>query len=396
MKPQMLFIILAAWLGLSMTANAGELTLSGSVTGEFRYFTQAPALPTQTSRRLYPSISLTPRLNYDWNDGKNSLVVAPFVRLDNNDIDRSHADLREAYWLHRGDSWSLSTGINKVYWGVAESNQLVDIINQDDALENIYSDDKLGQPMVNLSVFHDLGTFDIFVMPVFREMQFLSPDARLTFPVPITDAGYASSRGKNNIDFALRWSQSFGDWDVALSHFNGTSREPRLVPGSAGLTPFYDQINQSALELQYTSGNWLWKLETISRSGQGPQFWAAVGGFEWTLPSIFGTGADLGLLMEYNYDGRETLQAPISIYDNDLFLGARFALNDFGDTSILAGALLDQKTDTQAFSIEAQRRMGENWVLGLEAKFFVNATPPDPVAIVGKDDFLSLTLKRSF
>jgi len=88
---------------------------------------------------------------------KDSLVVVPFVRLDNNDIGRSHVDLREAYWLHRGNNWNLSAGINKVYWGVAESNQLVDIINQDDALENIYSDDKLGQPMVNLSVFHDLA-----------------------------------------------------------------------------------------------------------------------------------------------------------------------------------------------------------------------------------------------
>ncbi len=143
-------------------------------------------------------------------------------------------------------------------------------------------------------------------MPVFREMQFLSANARLTFPIPITDAVYDSPRGKNNIDLALRWSQSFGDWDVALSNFNRTSREPRLLPGLlpglAGLTPFYDQINQSALDLQYTSGNWLWKLEAISRSGQGPQFWAAVGGFEWTLFGILGTSADFGLCHKVNIE----------------------------------------------------------------------------------------------
>jgi hypothetical protein len=388
--------IMAMFAGLFATAAAGEFTLSGSVSGELRYFTQKPAFPSQQSRRLYPSLSFEPRLAYDWNEGNDSIIVTPFLRLDNNNIGRSHADLREAYWLHRGDGWSLTTGINKVYWGVAETNQLVDIINQDDALEEIYGDEKLGQPMINLSLFRNFGTIDLFVMPLFREFEFLSNRARLSLPVPINDVEFSSSRGRNNIDYALRWSQSFGNWDLALSHFKGTSREPRLVRNPTSITPFYDEIDQSGLELQYTSGNWLWKLETISRTGQGPQFWAAVGGFEWTMTGVLGSGADLGLLMEYNYDKRDPLLAPISIYDDDLFLGARLALNDIDNSSLLVGALLDQNTDATALTLEASRRLGEDWVLGLEAGFFANATPPDPIAFVNNDDYLSFTMKRSF
>ena len=42
-------------------------------------------------------------------------------------------------------------GVRRVFWGVAESNHLVDVINQTDAIENPDQEDKLGQPMLNLA-----------------------------------------------------------------------------------------------------------------------------------------------------------------------------------------------------------------------------------------------------
>ncbi len=383
-------------LFLALAANGGELTVSGSVSGEVRYFLQDPLPPALSARNIYPAFSFEPRLVYETNSGNDSFVVSPFVRLDNNNIGRSHIDLREAYWSHRGDGWSLTAGINKVYWGVAETNQLVDIINQDDGLEEVFGNEKLGQPMANLSVFSDWGTVDLFILPVFRELQFLTPGTRLTLPMPLNDAEFASDRGKSNIDFAVRWSNSIGDWDIAMSHFNGTSREPQFLLKPTSITPFYDQISQSGLEVQYTSSSWLWKLETIIRSSKGEQFWAAVGGFEWTISGIFSSGADLGLLLEYNYDGRDPMLAPISIYDDDLFLGTRLALNDIDDSSLLVGALLDRKTDAIAVFAEASRRFGDDWIIGIESGIFANAKFPDPIAFVNNDDFVTISLKRYF
>ncbi|NOX41657.1 MAG: hypothetical protein GXP05_14450, partial [Alphaproteobacteria bacterium] len=193
-----------------------------------------------------------------------------------------------------------------------------------------------------------------------------------------------------------RWSQSLGSWDFALSRFRGTARAPRMVVAGPSLTPVYDLIDQTGLELQYTSGDWLFKLEAMSRSGQGPQFRAAVGGVEWTLPGTFGSNADLGLLVEYNRDTRDPALAPATFYDDDVFVGARLALNDIGDSSLLAGALIDRNTPTRVLFIEGQRRFGDSWVLGLKGRFFTGAALPDPIAAVNSDDFLTLTLKRSF
>jgi hypothetical protein len=383
-------------LALLPANGTAQTTMSGSVVGELRYFPESPAFPGQSDDRFQFSTSLDARVTYDWNGGADRIVVSPFLRFGGNGDGRDHFDLREAYWLHQGDGWSLTAGIDKVFWGVTESRHLVDIINQDDALEDIDGEDKLGQPMVSMSFYGEYDTFSVYVLPWLRDREFLGFGPRLGGPFPIGAAEFESADGKRHIDYALRWSHSVGNLDLGLSYFNGTSREPRLIQTGPVLVPHYDQIAQAGLDLQLTAGDWLWKLEAIRRSGHGPGFWAATAGFEWTIPGIAGTGADLGLIAEYSHDGRDPALAPATIHDDDLFLGARLALNDIGDTSLLAGALIDRETDARVFLVEGQRRMGENWVLSLEGRFFEGGVAPDPISVIRNDDYISISLKRSF
>lgn len=57
------------------------------------------------------------------------------------------------------------------------------------------------------------------------------------------------------------------------------SPAPRLVP-------FYHQISQLGLDLQYTRDAWLWKLEAIARDGLDDTFFATVAGFEYTFYGV--------------------------------------------------------------------------------------------------------------
>ncbi|NIP75689.1 MAG: hypothetical protein GTN90_06820, partial [Xanthomonadales bacterium] len=100
---------------------------------------------------------------------------------------RSHADLREANWLRIGDGWDLVAGIDKVFWGVTESRHLVDIVNQDDRVEDIDGEDKLGQPMLNLNLLRDWGTVSLFVLPGFRERAFPDRGDRLRGSLPVAE-----------------------------------------------------------------------------------------------------------------------------------------------------------------------------------------------------------------
>ena len=109
------------------------------------------------------------------------------------------------------------------------------------------------------------------------------------------------------MDFAARWFHTLSVFDIGVSHFSGTSREPELRPILAGkLAPYYPVIDQTGLDIQATIGGWLFKFEGITRSGFGLERYSALGtGFEYTFGNVAQTGVDIGLVGEYFYDERE-------------------------------------------------------------------------------------------
>jgi hypothetical protein len=353
---------------------------SGYASIEPRVFMDAPLFAEQAGDRVSWSAVLAPEFRYEWSEGRDRLTVAPYLRFDQHDQERAHFDLREAAWLHTNGPWTLLLGVSRVFWGVAESRHLVDIINQTDQVDDVDGEDKLGQPMIRMERRTDFGTFGVFVLPVFRERTFPADDGRLRAPLPIAVDRPEYDR---RVDLAVRWARPLGPWDLGLSAFHGISREPRLVPTSLRptemtLIPYYDLITQLGADVQYTRDAWLWKLELIERSGRGEDFVAAVAGFEYTVYGPVRSALDLGVLVEYLYDGRNA-QAPPTYYDDDVFVGLRLTLNDADGTALLAGAIFDRNGAETFGIIEAQRRIGQAWRLELEARLFSGIDTADPL-----------------
>jgi len=381
--------------------HAQQIEFTGEVGFEIRLFPQAPLYPGQHSARLSPSIRFEPELRYEWGDGSWRFTGTGFLRLDAHDGRRSHVDIRELGLLYLGDGVTAFAGIGKVFWGVTEVNHLVDIINQDDAVEDIDREDKLGQPMVNFTLEGVWGSLDLFYLPRFRERTFPGDDARLRGPLPVSsDATFESGAGVWHQDFALRWSRPFGSFDLGTSFFRGTSREPRFqvetdTQNSAFLRPHYDVIDQVGVDVQWTGDAALLKLEAITRGGHGDRFVAATGGIEYTVYQLLAGNSDLGLLAEFMVDGRNA-DAPPTVFDNDVFVGFRWALNDVHDTSILGGPVIDYETGEMLVLVEAARRLGDDWRFELEARIFANTAADAPTSGIKRDGFVALRLSRYF
>lgn len=349
------------------------------------------------------SLKVEPEYFYQ---GDDSLFTFQFLaRKDSMDGERTHADIRELNWLTYGDDWELKLGVSKVFWGVAESQHLVDIINQTDTLENVDSEDKLGQPMINYTKLNDWGNLSVFVMPYFREREFAGIDGRFRVPFVIdTDlTTYDSSDEDKNIDVAVRWSHTLGDWDIGVAHFSGTSREPNFNPAISGnqvvLAPHYSTIDQTSLDLQATLDSWLWKLEMISNSGfHSRRYTAAVFGFEYSFYDVAESGIDVGMIMEYQFDDRKTDLAGTPILDS-LVLGSRIAWNDEESTEMLVGIGINEEQD-MFWNIEASRRLDEYWKLSVEARLLTNIDDSNPTLspfyAIRDDSFIQIELARYF
>ncbi len=155
----MVIVAGAALLGGAGEAAAQGFDLSGFVALEPRLFLQSPANERQFSG-LQLSGVLAPEVGYRTGNRAHQFKLSPFVRVDACDDERTHFDLREAYWRTVQGDWEVLAGFNRVFWGVTESRHLVDIINQTDLLEDIDEEDKLGQAMVNVGWQRDWGRLD--------------------------------------------------------------------------------------------------------------------------------------------------------------------------------------------------------------------------------------------
>ena len=146
--------------------------------------------------------------------------------------------------------------------------------------------------MINLSLVSDWGIVDLFALVGFRERTFPGEDGWPRGPLVISsdDADYESGAEDKRVDIAARWSTSIEAWELALSYFGGTSRDPefRRINAQGEPVPFYPVIDQFGLELQYNYDAWLLKMEALNRSGtESGRYFATVFGFEYTLEGLF-------------------------------------------------------------------------------------------------------------
>lgn len=375
---------------------ASALELSGQVNLEHRQFLSQG---TQGQGQGQTSVVLQPELYWQGEDGSSSFTLVPFYRYDSLDQERSHADLREALWLKYWDDYELRIGVGKVFWGVTESAHLVDVVNQTDAVESVDGEQKLGQPMLHLALIKPWGTLDSILLPYFRQRTFAGLDGRLRPPLPIvSDAMYESSRKQAHLDYAFRYSAMLDDWDIGVSYFNGTNRDPYYRVASHSnqlvLVPFYAQSSQLGVDLQGIVGDWLWKLEAIYRDSFDHHT-ASVAGFEYTHIGVFGSVLDIGYIAEYLYDSRGNNAQ--SVGQNDLFIGSRFVLNDEAGTDVLVGLTQDlDHRDVYNGKLEASSRLTNHLKWRLNAWWFENQTPTDLLYFARRDDFVELSIEYYF
>ena len=134
----------------------------------------------------------------------------------------------------------------------------------------------------------------------------------------------------------------------------------------------------------------------MTRGGQGDRFFASVSGFEYTIFQVFESAADLGLLAEYLYDGRDKRNAPSTVFDNDFFSGVRLALNDVEDTTVLGGTVTDLEHGEVSTFLEVSRRIGQRWLVEFESRWFLNTDSDSPAFNFRRDGFFTIRLSRFF
>ncbi|RFA28396.1 hypothetical protein CAI21_12565 [Alkalilimnicola ehrlichii] len=385
-------VLVGLWL---LPTSVMALDFRGEIGVEHRQFFRTPIY--DDARDEQPSIALQGQWFLPWGERSN-FDLTVFGRLDAVDSERRRVDLREAKWVYMGDSWDFTAGYALVYWGVVESQRLVDVINQRDPLEDITGNVRLGQPMLHGRYFAGAVTYEAFVMPWFRERPFASSPARLRLPLEVDtgQAEYESSQERRHIDLALRSTFTLGTWDAGLHVFRGTNREPelRLSEGQDFLFPFYEQMTQFGVDIQRTVGSTLWKFEGIYRSPREDSYFAYAAGLEHAFYQVFESNIDVSILLEHNWDERgDDATTP---YQNDLFTGVRIVMGDVAGTEALIGVYNDLDYGGRFGRLQASRRFGNNLRGIAEAYWFSPRKEEDAIYPYRREDHIIVGLDYFF
>lgn len=437
--------LLTGLIGLFFYIPAhAEVKFTGYLEGELRYYPTEGLIKEQ--KDSFVSIALEPELTWKDTSENHGARIKLFGRYSDPDGNRSHGDVREMYYNYAGLGWQIELGINKVYWGVVESLHLVDIINQTDNVESVNGEEKLGQPMLSLSLEKNGGNFDFYILPYFREREFTTGPERFQISqngqrlsLDEDNVFYESSDKENHIDYAIKLGNYFGDLDISILYFTGTSRDPLVILSAINQTTFqptkfsayYEQLSQVGIELQYLYEDWAFKYEGTTKQLDSGDYNSGVIGFEYTLSDIGSAGYDLGLLVEYLWNDRKdvsiknysydaldlteailtqllidsgldpelalatvagldrqfTLAADyLSPFQNDIFIGTRFALNDINSTDFLAGVIIDADDQTTSASFEGSTRIGNSVRVTLNIYLFENVAKKSAFYPLRKDD----------
>ena len=377
----------------SFNVNALEYKLYGLVQPEFSIFTNGDGKHHQ-SKNNYSFFTKGNFISYlDERDAK--ITISAIARYDEKDSERRYIDFQKLKYEQYFENYTFKIGNEIIFWGVNESFNIIDIINQSNLAEDISGTKKFGQPMISLNYNHSYGNFDLFIMPFFKERIFPGRNGRprLALEVDKSTVAYESSSKKNKIDAAVRYSTVYDDYDIGIAHFYGNNRSPELNvnPLSQKLDAYYPILSQTSLDIQSTKGAWLYKLETLTAKNGEERHFGIAGGTEYTIYGLRETTSDLGIIVEYTFDDRNDFA-----FNNEGVLALRWTKNDIKSTSLLAGLVADMSGSSNRFFAEFEQRIRDDLKVFIDMSINGKIDADDFTYAFEEDSQLTLKIAKYF
>jgi hypothetical protein len=364
-------------------------------------------------------MAIAPRFDIKHNQDSWVTKLRVFGRNDTLDDRRRIIFLEDAYTGLEYDTWQVHVGWKILNWSATEAFHPADILNArnfDSSLENA---EKIGELMVHYTYILEEGTINFFYLPYIMLPNLPEPNNRLSFFPSnaivgnslIVDESGNTLANKWQPQWAFRFEYTLGDADIsfyALEHFD--RYQPNILP-SAGPTftsTFYKKF-QYGFTYQHAIGSSVFKLETAtidfydsgapSTSKQMDHTQIAFG-IDYINSHKDGSESTLIFEGQFIPDVGKSSRAALQIFQRDLLIGYRYALNDTNSKEFFASLIFDIERGRELLaSISYSQRLSDTWKLNTGYRY-IDAPQKGLLASglepLDKDNQLSLTITRFF
>lgn len=307
--------------------------------------------------------------------------------------DRSFIRVDELYGKYDFDNDQIMFGKNIRFWGALEVRNITDNFNISELRADPFETDKLGSWNAAYTHYTDSGELSLIIkldeqdreMSSYPYIYYFFPDTVSGLPLHYDNqlqteksrnrpSIYLKSSGSTDTEYAL-------DYAVILENGYDSQRYYTQTLSTGGTSIKTNEnaylVNKLLTYNTLVLGSTLFKAEAvyadvINNSVISDYYHLGLG-LEHTLNQFY-KEADLGLIAEYyKYetleDGKRNDLQLFELFQNDLFLGARYSLNDGNDASIVGGAILDLDYNEQVYYLEYEGRLAEMFKLNLDYRY---------------------------
>lgn len=295
------------------------------------------------------------------------------VLYDGAEKERNYFDVKEAYVTRAFEDFDLFAGKRVFFLGSLEAFNPTDMLNRQNYRKDTLSTHKEGIYSAGINYYLPNDTrVDLTVSYEDRTLPLGAEDSPY---YPFRDAHYRDDvlflGGSQQPSWIATFSQSFDDLlrgDTSIGVFYGYDDHTLFISDADTYRPTYFQSAKVFTYDTLVVDAMLYKLEAAytrvaEESLRIDHFYEIGIGVEYTIEQIIGNH-NLGLLAEY-YRSDTTLSA----YDNDLFLGIRYALNDKDSSEFVGGVLKSMDDEGMGAYLKYEGRLNDALKLSADVRY---------------------------
>ncbi|MBR9764068.1 MAG: hypothetical protein GYB53_11235 [Rhodobacteraceae bacterium] len=162
-----------------------------------------------------------------------------------------------------------------------------------------------------------------------------------------------------------------------------------------GVVPYYQKVEQVGLSGVYALEDLQLRFEASHHETSAGDYLSAVVGGDYTFNNFFSGKGDLTVAVEYLYDDRSPVQ-PLTIFENDVFLGFNYRFNNTNATELKLGVFHDIDSQARLYTMGLSTRVSDATSIEMNATHVETNGFNDPLAFIDNDSFLELKFTSYF
>ena len=338
----------------------GEVELKSYIGYEHKSYLKTE---DENSRDNNNALTFQSEIKYNLEDGKIYSLVDAIK--DSSENERDHFHITELYYSKSFDTFDLDIGKKVIFLGSLEAYNIVNIFNRQNYQKDSLSTYKKGAFMVNVNYFfEDDSILNLYVKSFEEDIEFSSSESPY---YPFGSSSYdesvkfANSSEKPSIlgVYSMTYDEDIIA-DTSFGLFYGYDENILFSSDNGTINPYLFQSMKLFTYDTFVIDSTLYKVEASYTKVQSDgdfevdDFYQLGTGVEYTIEQIY-QNHNLGFIAEYYKSNKDDLS-----YENDVFLGLRYSLNDQDSSEFLGGTIKDVKTSDNIAYIRYSGRLTDS------------------------------------